>query len=77
MKIISTDDPQAISTAQQILKQDGLIAFPTDTIYGLATSAFNPTGIQKVYAVKQRPEEKALPVLIGAVSYTHLRAHET
>jgi L-threonylcarbamoyladenylate synthase len=68
VKIISTDDPQAISTAQQILKQDGLIAFPTDTIYGLATSAFNPTGIQKVYAVKQRPEEKALPVLIGDFS---------
>ena len=65
MKIISTDDPQAISTAQQVLQQDGLIAFPSDTIYGLATSAFNPTGILKIYAAKQRPEEKALPVLIG------------
>lgn len=68
MKIISTDDPQAISSAQQVLQQDGLIAFPTDTIYGLATSAFNPTGIQKVYAAKQRPEEKALPILIGEFS---------
>lgn len=68
MKIISIDDPQAISSAQQVLQQDGLIAFPTDTIYGLATSAFNPTGIQKVYAAKQRPEEKALPILIGEFS---------
>ena len=51
--------------AQQVLRQDGLIVFPTDTIYGLAASAFNPPGILKIYAAKQRPEEKALPVLIG------------
>jgi tRNA threonylcarbamoyl adenosine modification protein (Sua5/YciO/YrdC/YwlC family) len=68
MNILSTDNPLAISSAMQVLQQDGLIAFPTDTIYGLAASAFNPKGILKIYAAKQRSEEKALPILIGDFS---------
>lgn len=64
-KILSTQDPQAIATASEILKKHGTIVFPTDTIYGVAADAFSPEGIQKIYEVKERPEEKALPVLIG------------
>lgn len=62
---LSTDDPQAIPTAKRIIESGGLIAFPTDTIYGVAADAFNPQGIQAIFAAKQRPDEKALPVLIG------------
>jgi L-threonylcarbamoyladenylate synthase len=64
-KILSTQDPQAIPTAREILQRHGTVVFPTDTIYGVAADAFSPQGIQKIYEVKQRPEEKALPVLIG------------
>jgi len=63
--ILPIDDPLAIPTAQKIIKKQGLIAFPTDTIYGVAADAFSPEGIQKLYKAKERPEEKALPVLIG------------
>ncbi len=59
------DDPSAISTAKIIIRENGLIAFPTDTVYGLAADAFSPTAIQKIYLAKERPDEKALPVLIG------------
>lgn len=58
-------DPQAIPTAKDILHTGGLIAFPTDTIYGVAADPFNPEAIQRIYTVKERTEEKALPVLIG------------
>lgn len=65
--ILSIHDPQAITSARRILQMHGTIAFPTDTIYGIAANAFDPEGIQKIYTAKQRPEEKALPVLIGEI----------
>ena len=64
-QMIAIDDPQAIPIAQHIIEQGGLIAFPTDTIYGVAADTYNPLAIQKIYDAKQRPDEKALPVLIG------------
>lgn len=64
-KVMSITDPRAIPTAMSIIQQKGTIVFPTDTIYGVAAGAFNPKGIQKLYRVKSRPIEKALPVLIG------------
>jgi L-threonylcarbamoyladenylate synthase len=62
---LSTQDPRAIPAAKRIIASGGLIAFPTDTIYGVAADAFNPQGIEAIYTAKGRPEEKALPVLIG------------
>ena len=67
-RILSVDDPEAIPTAMQILQGAGTIVFPTDTIYGIAADAFNPDGINKLYEIKERPEDKALPVLIGETS---------
>jgi L-threonylcarbamoyladenylate synthase len=64
-QVLSINDPQAIPTAKQIIQQGGLIAFPTDTIYGVAGDAFNPGAIEAIFTAKQRPDEKALPVLIG------------
>lgn len=42
--------------------------FPTDTIYGIASDAFSAIGIKKIFQIKQRPRDKALPVLIGDYS---------
>jgi len=67
-RILSINDPQAIQTAKQVLRDQGTIVFPTDTIYGIAVDAFNPVSINKLYEIKQRPEDKALPVLIGEIS---------
>jgi L-threonylcarbamoyladenylate synthase len=67
-KILSIADPQAIPSAKQILRNQGTIVFPTDTIYGIAAGAFDPTGINKLYEIKERSQEKALPVLIGDIS---------
>ncbi len=64
-KILSIQHPQAIPTAKKIIDEHGTIAFPTDTVYGIAADAFSPKGIQKIYQAKERSTEKALPVLIG------------
>jgi len=45
-----------------------VIVFPTDTIYGIASDAFSPIGITRIFQIKQRPLDKALPVLIGDYS---------
>ena len=54
-----------IQSALDILEQGGIVAFPTDTVYGLGAPAFNAAAIERIYIAKQRPIEKAIPVLIG------------
>jgi L-threonylcarbamoyladenylate synthase len=65
---LSINDPKAIPTAKRIIQDGGVIAFPTDTIYGVAADAFSVEGILKIYKVKQRPADKALPILIGEMN---------
>jgi L-threonylcarbamoyladenylate synthase len=58
----STD---AISRALEILKAGGLVSFPTDTVYGVGALVFDGKAVESIYAAKDRPVEKAIPVLIG------------
>ncbi len=46
---------QAISQAAQILRAGGLVAFPTETVYGLGANALNPAAVAHIFAAKQRP----------------------
>jgi L-threonylcarbamoyladenylate synthase len=48
------------------LQDGGVIALPTDTVYGLAADPRTPTAIDRIYALKGRPSEKALPLLVAA-----------
>ncbi|MHB0966382.1 MAG: L-threonylcarbamoyladenylate synthase, partial [Bellilinea sp.] len=61
--ILSTTDPQAIQAALQVLQNGGLVAFPTDTVYGLAADPFNSVAIERLYAAKERDMSKAIAVL--------------
>ena len=63
--IVSSDSPNAIPQALEILNSGGLIAFPTDTVYGVGSLAFDGKAVESIYAAKDRPVEKAIPVLIG------------
>jgi len=57
-----------IRHALEILQSGGLVAFPTDTVYGLGALAFDNTAIESIYKAKDRPIEKAIPILIGDLS---------
>jgi L-threonylcarbamoyladenylate synthase len=63
--IFSAGDGDAISHALEILNRGGLVAFPTDTVYGVGSLAFDERAIESIYAAKDRPVEKAIPILIG------------
>ncbi|HSQ38888.1 MAG TPA: L-threonylcarbamoyladenylate synthase, partial [Anaerolineales bacterium] len=64
-EILSANDAHAIPRALEILRSGGLVAFPTDTVYGLGALAFNQTAIESIYIAKDRPLEKAIPILIA------------
>ncbi|MBI5945885.1 MAG: threonylcarbamoyl-AMP synthase [Chloroflexi bacterium] len=57
-----------IRSALNILRSGGIVAFPTDTVYGLGALAFNNDAINSIYLAKNRPIEKAIPILIGDLS---------
>lgn len=52
--------PNAYAKAAEILKEDGLVALPTETVYGLAGSALSSTAIELIYTVKGRPSHNPL-----------------
>lgn len=56
-----------IQTALKVLQSGGIVAFPTDTVYGLGALAFDNSAIESIYVAKNRPVEKAIPVLVGDV----------
>jgi L-threonylcarbamoyladenylate synthase len=62
---ISADHPNAIRHAVDVLRNDGLVAFPTDTVYGLAAPVNNAESIDRLYVVKGRNNTKAIAVLLG------------
>ena len=48
-----------------ILQRGGVVAFPTDTVYGLGADAFNPGAVERIYEIKKRPRHLPLPLLVG------------
>ena len=58
----ASPDPEVIRRAGQIIKEGGLVAFPTETVYGLGGDALNPASSRKIYAAKGRPSDNPLIV---------------
>ncbi len=56
-----------IDLAAQLLRDHCLVAFSTDTVYGLGTLAFDGSTALKLYLAKERPPEKAIPILIADI----------
>jgi L-threonylcarbamoyladenylate synthase len=54
-----------INRAIEILKNGGIVAFPTDTVYGLGCDVFNVAAVERIYKVKQRAGNMPLPVLVA------------
>ncbi len=62
---LNANETNAIATAANWLRQGRLVAFPTDTVYGVGVDAFNGTAIERLYAAKQRPFSKGIPILLS------------
>lgn len=59
---------QALAEAAAVLRGGGLVAFPTETFYGLGAAALQPSAVRRVLEVKGRPEGKPLLVLVDSIA---------
>lgn len=63
--LLPASHPDAIAQALRVLRAGGLVAFPTDTVYGLGALAFDGAAVESIYTAKDRPVEKAIPILLA------------
>ena len=65
-----------IQCVSDVLEQNGIVGFPTETVYGLGALISKDKAIEKIYRLKARPAEKALTIHIGNINQVHLVADE-
>jgi L-threonylcarbamoyladenylate synthase len=59
------DGAEARAEAARALEAGGIVAFPTDTVYGIAVALATRGGIERLFAVKQRPPDRAVALLVA------------
>ncbi|MBI4496460.1 MAG: threonylcarbamoyl-AMP synthase [Chloroflexi bacterium] len=64
----------AVRRAVAALRRGGVIAFPTDTVYGVGAALSHPDAIARIYTIKERPPDKPLQVLLADVGQIPLVA---
>ena len=62
---ILPDGPEGRAVAADVLRGGGLVAFPTDTVYGIAVTLDAPGGIERLFAAKHRPPDRAIVLLLA------------
>ncbi len=73
----SDREAPALSEAAALLRQGGLVAFPTETVYGLGGDATDPSAAKKIYAAKGRPSDNPLIIHIAEPGDAARYAHTT
>ena len=73
---IDGDYDYAVNAASEILKNGGIVAIPTETVYGLAASAYSDSAIKAVFAAKGRPQDNPLIVHISDLDMLSLAARD-
>ncbi len=64
-RVLPADSSEWVKAALQVLRAGQLVAFPTDTVYGLGALVFDESAVQSIYAAKGRADDKAIPVLLA------------
>jgi L-threonylcarbamoyladenylate synthase len=70
-EVLTATNPENLSRALQVLKDGGIVAFPTDTVYGLGASIHLTDAILRIYEAKERSRENPIPILIANMSDFH------
>ena len=61
------DDAQTVRQASQVLAEGGLVAFPTETVYGIGASIYVPEAVERVFEIKGR--ERRMPLSVAVASF--------
>src|SRR2546425_792248 len=65
--LVRTMTPETWDLARSAIRRGDLVAFPTDTVYGVACDPHNVAAIEHLYAAKGRQREKAIPLLLSDI----------
>lgn len=65
MSYLSLEAPRALETAIAAMQHGSVVAFPTDTVYGLGASLAHEPALTRIYDIKGRPADKPLPILVA------------
>lgn len=65
---VAADLPAAVAAVRAALAENGVVALPTETFYGLAADPTDPVAVDRVFALKGRPADKALPVVAASLA---------
>lgn len=65
LKIDPRNMERAIAEAAEVIKAGGVVAYPTETFYGLGANALDKAAVRKVFRAKNRPPDKPLPVILS------------
>jgi L-threonylcarbamoyladenylate synthase len=76
-EIVSADSPGVVDLAVEMLSRGELVCYPTDTVYGIGAAATNERAVRRLFAVKGRAPDKALPLLIASAGDASLIAEVT
>ena len=66
LMFLTLEEPRALERAITSIQHGGVIAFPTDTVYGLGASLAHPEALERIFALKGRDRERSLPVLLAS-----------
>jgi L-threonylcarbamoyladenylate synthase len=69
VRLLPADDPSAIAEAARTIRQGGLVAFPTETVYGLGANALDAAAVARIFAAKDRPTFDPLIVHLADASW--------
>lgn len=58
---------QIIEESAEIIKNGGVVAFPTETVYGLAASAFDKNAVARIYEIKGRPKNNPMQIMVPSL----------
>ncbi len=72
----SAPDPALVRAAAKVINRDGLVAFPTETVYGLGAHALHAKAIAKIFSAKGRPQDNPLIVHVADISELSLLARD-
>lgn len=59
--------PDGLAAAAEILRAGGLVAFPTDTVYGVACALSRPDRVDAIFELKRRPIDRRIPMLVAGI----------
>ena len=65
-----------INVAVRQLRSGGVVAFPTDTLYGLGANLFDESALERIFAIKERPSDLALPALLASLEQLEMVSDE-